>query len=106
MAQRTKLEQLRELVESSKNEATTHAPEVLAQLYEQTLKLPPIMLSGGTTASVEAYYPPQVDEAGELHCGIDVRLSNGDLLEFTIKNSGWERSLVRQHDKQSSRRSR
>lgn len=106
MARRTKLEQLRELVESSKDETTKHAPEVLAQLYEQMLKLPPMMLAGGMTASVEAYYPPQVDEAGELHCGIDVRLSSGDLLEFTVKNTGWERSFVGQHEKRPGSRNR
>lgn len=106
MAQRTKLEHLRELVESSKDEATRHSPEVLAQLYEQMLKLPPMALADGTTASVEAYYPPQVDEGGELQCGIDVRLSSGDVLEFTIKNTGWERSFVSQQEKKPSGRSR
>lgn len=106
MARRTKLEQLRELVESSKDETTRHSPEVLEQLYQQLLKVPPMMLAGGMTASVEAYYPPQFDDAGELHCGIDVRLSSGDLLEFTVRNSGWERSFVGQQEKPPGSRNR
>lgn len=106
MAKRLSALLLQELIESSKDEATKHAPEILVQLYEGLLKLPAMTLANGTTARVEAYYPPQPDDEGQPHCGIDVRLSSGDLLEFTIKNTGWERSFVSQHDKQPSRRSR
>lgn len=106
MAKRLSAVHLQELIESSKDEATKHAPEILVQLYEGLLKLPEMMLADGTTARVEAYYPPQPDDEGQQHCGIDVRLSSGDLLEFTIRNTGWERSLMEQCKRQPSRRSR
>jgi hypothetical protein len=94
MKDRTTAPTFRELVEGSRDETTKYAGEVLAELYQGLLKLPPIQLPDGTTACVEAYYPPQVDDDGERHCGIDVRLSSGDLLEFTVKNTGWERSFT------------
>ena len=101
MAKRINSARLHELVESSRDEVTKHAGDVLAELYRGLLKLPPMTLADGTTASVEAYYPPQVDEEGQHHCGVDVRLSGGDLLEFTLRNTGWERSFVKN---QASRR--
>lgn len=104
MAKRLNAARLHELVASSKDEVTKHAPEVLSQLYEGLLKLPVMTLADGTTASVEAYYPPQQDEEGQEHCGIDVRLSSGDLLEFTMRNTGWERSFVAQHGKKGDGR--
>jgi hypothetical protein len=85
MTKRTDAARFQNLVNASRGEVTKYADEVLAQLYEGILKLPPMALADGTTARVEAYYPPQVDEDGEHHCGIDVRLSSGDLLEFTIR---------------------
>lgn len=94
MSQRINTKRLHEFVKASKDETTEQAPEVLALLYEQLLKLPEMPLANGMTARVEAYYSPQTDESGELHCGIDVRLSSGDLLEFTIKNTGWERAFA------------
>jgi hypothetical protein len=106
MAKQSKSEKLRELIESSRGEVTKFASDVLAELYQGLLKLPAITLPDGTTASVEAYYPPQVDEAGECHCGIDVRLSSGDLLEFTLKNTGWEKSFVGDLVEKQQQRSR
>ena len=94
MAKQSNPAKLHKLVETSRNDVTKFASDVLAELYQGLLKLPPITLPDGTTASVEAYYSPQVDERGECHCGVDVRLSSGDLLEFTVKNTGWERSFV------------
>jgi hypothetical protein len=47
-----------------------------------------------------------VDETGECHCGVDVRLSSGDLLEFTMKYTGWERSFVGDLQQQRSRQHR
>ena len=94
MTEQSKAARLHKLVETSRNDVTEFASDVLAELYQGLLKLPPITLPDGTTAQIEAYYSPQVDEAGECHCGVDVRLSSGDLLEFTVKNTGWERSFV------------
>ena len=59
------------------------------------MTLPEIILADGTTARVEAYYSPRVDDEGQHHCGIDVRLSSGELLEFTLRNTGWEPSFAR-----------
>ncbi len=97
MTKRTQAARIQELVNSSRGEVTKYAGEVLAELYQGILKLPPVTLADGTTARVEAYYPPQLDEDGQHHCGIDVRLSSGDLLEFTVRNTGWERSFVKQY---------
>lgn len=94
MAKRVNAEKFQELVGRSRSEVTKYAGEVLAELYQGILKLPEITLADGTTARVEAYYPPQVDDDEQNHCGIDVRLSSGDLLEFTVRNTGWEKSLV------------
>lgn len=94
MAKRADVERLQELVEASKGESTKHAAEVLSQLYEAILKTPTMTLTDGTTASVEAYYPPQQDEGGQGHCGIDIRLASGDVLEFTVRNTGWARSFL------------
>src|SRR5581483_4069403 len=75
---------LEELVSSAKDEVTRPAAEVAARLYKALLALPELKLLDGTTATVEAYYPPEVDDdAGQVHCGIDVRLASGALLEFT-----------------------
>lgn len=94
MAKRLNAAKFQELVNASRSAVTKHAGDVLAELYQGMLKLPAITLPDGTTARVEAYYPPQVDEEGECHCGIDVRLSSGDLLEFSVRNTGWERSFA------------
>ena len=80
----------------AKNEVTKPASDVVTQLYEALLSLPELRLSDGTTGKVEVYYAPEVDEDGCVHCGIDVRLSNGNLLEFTLKNTGWEKSFLRE----------
>jgi hypothetical protein len=104
MAKRLNAAKFQELVDASRSEVTKHAGDVMAELYQGMLKLPAITLPDGTTARVEAYYPPQVDEEGQHHCGIDVRLSSGDLLEFTVRNTGWERSFVKQHRQTPSAR--
>jgi hypothetical protein len=101
MAQQMNAAKLQELVEASRCDATKYAGEILAELYNGMLKLPPITLPDGTTAQVEAYYPPQADDEGQQHCGVDVRLSSGDLLEFTVRNTGWERSFVNRQDLKS-----
>jgi hypothetical protein len=106
MAKQSDSRKLRELIDTSRDEVTQFASNVLAELYQGMLKLPPMTLPDGTTACVEAYYPPQVDESGECHCGVDVRLSTGDLLEFTVKNTGWERSFVGDLQQQRSREHR
>lgn len=95
MRRRSNAERIQEIL-SAHDEATKPAADVLAQLYQALLTLPEMRLADGTTAKVEAYYPPQTDDEDELHCGIDVRLSNGNLLEFTLKNTGWEKSFVHQ----------
>lgn len=94
MTQRANSIQTQEPLISPWAEVTAYAGDVLAELYQRLLNLPRITLADGTTARVEAYYPPQIDQDGERHCGIDVRLSSGDLLEFTICNTGWERSPI------------
>jgi hypothetical protein len=93
MRKKMNAEWLKRLIDA-KDEATEPAGEVAAQLYTALVNLPELQLSDGTTGKVEVYYAPEVDEDGCVHCGIDVRLSNGNLLEFTLKNTGWEKSFV------------
>ncbi|MDA7980150.1 MAG: hypothetical protein MPJ50_15395 [Pirellulales bacterium] len=96
MGKRKAAEWLEQIL-AAKDEVTGPAEEILSKLYEALLQLPEFELADGTKAQVEAYYPPGVDEEGEVHCGIDVRLSNGSLLEFTLKNSGWEKLYIQDH---------
>ena len=49
------------------------------------------------TARVEDYYPPEVNDDGDLACGFDVVLDNGTHLEFSIKNTGWGKSFAAAH---------
>jgi hypothetical protein len=93
MRKKINAEWLKRLMEA-KNEVTKPAQEVAAQLYESLVNLPELRLSDGTIGKVEVYYAPEADEEGCVHCGIDVRLSNGNLLEFTLKNTGWEKSFA------------
>ena len=85
--------------------ATTRGQEVAQQLYQALLNVPSLQLKDGTEAHVQAYYPPQLNEAGEVECGVDVRLPDGHL-EFTIRNSGWGKSFMQQAGKNAARRAR
>lgn len=85
-----------ELAASAKDEVTRPAGDILAQIYAALLALPEIKLADGTTARIEAYFPPQLDDDGQQHCGIDVRLDNGHSLEFTLRNTGWEKAFAPQ----------
>src|SRR5205085_1253882 len=79
---------------AAKDEVAKPAGEAIGQFYQALLSLPELKLSGGVTAKVEPFFPPQEDAEGRLHCGIDLQLSNGNLLEFTFKNTGWGKSFV------------
>ncbi len=77
-----------------KEEAVSPAKEVLEHVYQVILGTPEFTLADGKKARVDAYYPPQVDDEGELTCGFDVLIDNGTQLEFTISNTGWGKSFV------------
>jgi hypothetical protein len=81
-------------IQKAKDEATEPAKEVLLHLYQALLAVPPFTLADGTKAALEAYYAPEVNDAGDLKCGVDVVLDNGNHLEFTINNSGWGKAFV------------
>lgn len=89
---------LEELLAASRGEATKPAGEAIGQLYQALLAMPELKFSDGATGKVEAFFAPQADNEGRLHCGIDLRLSNGNLLEFTLKNTGWEKSFAKKVD--------
>jgi len=106
MSKRINRERLGPFVAAA-NEATTgRAGEVIARLYNAVLALSEIKLLDGSTAKVEKLYPPEVNDDGQYNCGIDVRLSNGDLLEFTLTNTGWEKSFVGNLDHEVRRKPR
>jgi hypothetical protein len=98
---------LDELVSQYRDEVTTPAAEILKQIYATLLATPEFRLADGRSAKVEAYYPPEADDDDKMHCGIDVRLSDGTQLEFTLANTGWEKSFLhelqerREHDKRT-----
>ena len=81
----------------AKEETTTPAREVLEHLYQAIVALPAFTLQDGSRVEVEKYYAPELNDAGELKCGFDVRLENGSHLEFTVKNTGWGKSFVTAH---------
>jgi hypothetical protein len=71
-----------ELVAQYRDEVTAPAAEILRQIYSTLLATPEFVLADGRVAKIEAYYPPEADEEDKMHCGIDVRLSDGTQLEF------------------------
>src|SRR5438046_2589697 len=68
----------------AKDETTQPAQEVIAHLYKALLKMEPFTLLDGTRVQVKSYQPPEINDAGEAQCGVDVILPNGHL-EFTMK---------------------
>lgn len=104
MSAKKKRPSVDELVAQYREEVTAPAAEILRQIYVTLLATPEFTLADGRVAKIEAYYPPESDEEDKMHCGIDVRLSDGTQLEFTLANTGWEKSFLqellerRQHD--------
>jgi len=96
MPEKKKRPSLDELVARYRDDVTGPAAEILGHIYTTLLATPEFRLADGRIAKVEAYYPPQADDDEEMHCGIDVRLSDGTQLEFTMANTGWEKSFL--HD--------
>jgi hypothetical protein len=64
------------------------AKEALGPLYEQWLKTRDFTLKDGTKCRVEGYYGAERNAEGELTCDLDLRLSDGMQLEFTVKRTG------------------
>jgi hypothetical protein len=77
----------------AKEETTQPAQEVIAHLYKALLKIEPFTLLDGTEVRVKAYQPPEINDAGEAQCGVDVILPTGHL-EFTMKNTGWGKAFA------------
>jgi hypothetical protein len=73
---------------------TSHAREVLDHVYRTVLKAPEFTLQDGTKCTVSSFYEPETNDQGELKCGIDVNLSDGSHLEFTVAQTGWGKSFV------------
>ncbi len=87
-----------------KQETTGPAQEVMEHLYQTIVAAPEFMLRDGTKAKTETLGSPQVDDEGEASFSFDVALDNGSHLEFTVKNTGWGRSLsAERHARQDSR---
>lgn len=76
-------------LEQSREEARKAALEILTQLYEAILSFPEFTLNNGAKGRFESFYAPETDADGNTRCGIDVRLQDGSLLEFTIGHTGW-----------------
>lgn len=72
------------------DELTERARWITEQLYHAVLSMGELMLVDSSMVKIEAYYPPRLDGDGRHHCGLDVRLADGSLFEFTLKNTGWE----------------
>jgi hypothetical protein len=72
---------------------TSPAHEVIAHLYKALLNMEPFTLMDGTPVRVEKYVPPEINDAGEAECGVDVILPNGHL-EFMMRNTGWGKSFA------------
>jgi hypothetical protein len=89
--------QFAELVASGRQEMSKPASAAIGHLYTALLTLPEIKLSNDITARIEPFVPPELDSEGRLRCGIDLRLSDGSMLEFTLTNTGWGKSLAAEH---------
>jgi hypothetical protein len=81
--------QVAELVASGRQEMSQPAREAIGHLYATLLTLPTIKLSNDVSAIVEPFVAPEADAEGRLRCGIDLRLSDGSMLEFMLTNTGW-----------------
>jgi hypothetical protein len=89
----------------AEEETTQPAQEVIAHLYKALLKMEPFTLLDGTPVRVEAYQLPEINDAGEAQCGVDVKLPNGHL-EFTMRNTGWGKAFTKAispHSKSTNR---
>jgi hypothetical protein len=80
-------------LDKAKQEMTSPAHEVIAHLYKALLNMEPFTLMDGTPVRVEKYVPPEINDAGEAECGVDVILPNGHL-EFMMRNTGWGKSFA------------
>lgn len=88
-------DELRRLADEHRDEVTKPAREVLEHVYKALLAMPPMFVVGNVPATVRPYFSPLVDpDDGTAKCGIDIKLSDGRQLEFTIVNSGWGKSLA------------
>jgi hypothetical protein len=100
-----KKSKIEELVAKYKPESLGPAKEVLDYLYRTILATPEFTLQDGTKARVDRYYGPEVDDDGQLTCGVDVHLDNGTDLEFTVNNTGWGK-FVADHAYRKGKRER
>ena len=64
----------------NREEAVTPAKEVLEHVYQAILGTPEFTLTDGKKSRVDSFYPPEVNDDGELTCGFDVLLDNGATL--------------------------
>ena len=88
----------------AKQETTAPAKEAMEHLYQALLNTSSFVLKNGGTANVEAYYPPEINDAGEAECGVDVRLPDGSHLEFTMRNTGWGKSFANEIAQKQAKR--
>ena len=77
-----------------KQETTTPAREVMEHLYQAIVAAPEFTLKDGTRAKTELLGAPELDSEGELYFSFDVALDNGSHVEFTVRNTGWGRSIM------------
>ena len=75
MPERINQARLEELLATSKAEVTKPAGKIARHLYRALLALPELKLSDGSTAKVEAFIPPEVNEDGRMQFSVDVRLA-------------------------------
>ena len=92
-------------LDKAKQEMTSPAHEVIAHLYKALLKIEPFTLMDGTPVRVERYASPEINDAGEAECGVDVKLPNGHL-EFMLKNTGWGKSFADELAKKPGKKDR
>ena len=72
-------------------DAIGQGKDVLSHIYQSILKIPEFTLADGTKCRVDALSEPTLDADGDLRCGFDVLLGDSGHLEFTVKQTGWDR---------------
>ena len=83
-----------EQIRAMQERTDAQAKEVMAHMYQAMLATPEFTLADGTTCRVDPFYEPEVNSGGDLKCGLDVLMSDGTHLEFTVDYSGSGRSLA------------
>lgn len=92
--------------DEARKRAIESGREVLDHLYRRLLWTAPFKLGDGTPVTIRGFIEPQINDQGELVCGIDALLGDEGHLELIMKQGGWGRAINVERAKSKSPRGR